>query len=419
MKIAYLVNRYPTTSHTFIRREIIALEQLGFEVSRISIRDTRSELVNPEDAAEADKTRVVLGGSALRLVGALLMTAISRPTKFAKALIAAVSLSRRGRSGVLRHLAYLAEACVVRAWLSKDAATHVHAHFGTNSTTVAMLTHRLGGPPYSFTVHGPEEFDRPDEISLSQKIDEAKFVVAISSFGRSQLMRWCSYGQWTKLKIIRCGVDDRFLATATERPPAARRLLNIGRLCEQKGQLLLIEAAAILVKERLLDELVLVGDGPLRDPIERQIAAQKLGSRIRLAGWLDGEQIRQELRDSRALVLPSFAEGLPVVIMESLALARPVVSTYVAGIPELVEPGVSGWLVPAGVVKQLADAMREVLSADPGDLLEMGENGRRRVAIQHDVTIESEKLARLFAGETSTASTREDFVHRSFETAEA
>ena len=408
MKIAYLVNRYPTTSHTFIRREIRALEQHGVEVSRISVPDTRSELVDPDDIDEAGRTRVVLVGSLLRLAGALVWDAATRPAKFAKALRTAISMARRSERGLLRHLAYLAESCVVRRWLSDDAVDHVHAHFGTNSTTVAMLVHRLGGPTYSFTVHGPEEFDRPHEISLTEKIRDAQFVVAISRFGRSQLMRWCPHDQWTKIQIVRCGIDSQFLAAPVTRPTNARRLVNIGRLCEQKGQLLHIRAAAELIKEGLLDELVLVGDGPLRDPIEKEISANEIGEYVRLVGWLDSGQIRDEISASRALVLPSFAEGLPVVIMESLALARPVISTYVAGIPELIEPGESGWLVPAGSVKHLVDAMREVLEASPDQLQMMGENGRNRVALQHDVTLEAAKLARLFAGEPQARPRHDD-----------
>jgi glycosyltransferase involved in cell wall biosynthesis len=180
--------------------------------------------------------------------------------------------------------------------------------------------------------------------------------------------------------------------------PEEPRLVNVGRLSEQKGQLLLIEAARLL-RDRGVDfELVIVGDGPLRGELERRIDRFDLRDRVRITGFLDNDGVRRELTAARALVLPSFAEGLPVVIMESLALGRPVISTHIAGIPELIEPGRVGWLVPAGDVGPLADAMAEALAADPSELEQMGRLGAARVAEQHDARAEAANLAALFGG---------------------
>ena len=281
-------------------------------------------------------------------------------------------------------------------WCAAAEVRHVHAHFGTNSTTVALLCHALGGLTYSFTVHGPEEFDKVEAIALTEKIERAAFVVAISSFGRSQLYRWCRLKHWSKIHVVHCGVDDSFLGQPLTPVPAAHRLVCVGRLCEQKGQLLLMEAAAKLVAEGLQFKLVLVGDGPLRSTIEAQIAQAGLRDTVEITGWASGAEVRQHILAARAMVLPSFAEGLPVVIMETLALGRPVVTTYVAGIPELVQPGASGWLVPAGSVEALVAAMRSVLQSPVEVLEKMGRLGAAQVAQNHTVEIEAKKLAALF-----------------------
>jgi glycosyltransferase involved in cell wall biosynthesis len=396
MKVAYLVNQYPHVSHSFIRREIVALEAHGVQVERFSIRPSPDDLVDPADRAEREKTRVLLSAGATGLLAASLGVAFSRPLRWARALALAIRLGRRSDRGVLRHLVYLAEACVLLRRLGRCEAGHLHAHFGTNPAALALLTRTLGGPRYSFTVHGPEEFDRPDNLSLGEKIEGATFVIAISEFGRSQLFRWCSHGNWAKIHVVRCGVDAAFLRDGPQPVPDNRRMVCVGRLSEQKGQLLLLEALGRLSAEGVAFEMTLAGDGPMRPIIEEQIRCLGLDQRVRITGWLSNEAVRRELLAARAMVLPSFAEGLPVVLMEALALGRPVVTTYVAGIPELVSPESNGWLVPAGSVDALADALCQVLGAPPEQLAQMGEAGAKRVAAMHDATREAAKLAALF-----------------------
>lgn len=396
MTIAYLVNQYPKVSHSFIRREIAGVEASGTKVSRFSIRFCGSELVDEEDKQELDKTRVVLDVGNFGLLFALLNVAITKPLHFWLALRLMFQVGWSSERGIVRHLAYLAEACVLLGWFKDEEITHVHAHFGTNSTTVAMLCHVLGGPPYSFTVHGPEEFDKVKAIALEEKINRANFVVAISSFGKSQLYRWCERQHWSKIHVIHCGVDELFLRQPHVPIPEEPRLVCVGRLCEQKGHLLLVEAAARLAKEGLKFKLVLVGDGPLRPQIEAMIKQFGLQDHIEITGWASNNEVQQQILASRAMVLPSFAEGLPVVVMEALALSRPTISTYVAGIPELVEPGVCGWLVPAGSVEDLTGAMRCALLAPVAELEQMGRVGSERVAERHNSTIEASNLAALF-----------------------
>jgi colanic acid/amylovoran biosynthesis glycosyltransferase len=395
--VAYLINQYPKVSHSFIRREILGLENHGVTVKRFALRDCQSELVDPLDLAELEKTHILLKENKFSFALACLKTILARPKAFLAALKLTLKVGWKSERGLLRNLVYLAEACVLLQRLLPTEVQHVHAHFGTNSTTVAMLCAALGGPAYSFTVHGPEEFDKVEAIALPEKIRRAKFVVAISSFGKSQLYRWSSQEDWAKIHVIRCGVDQQFLSSAHLPIPESPQLICVGRLSEQKGHLLLLAAARLLAQEGQVFKLLLVGDGELRSQVETLIDAYGLRSHIEITGWASSETIKKYLLSSRAFVLPSFAEGLPVVIMEALALGRPVISTYIAGIPELVESGVCGWLVPSGDVQALADAMRKALSATAADLETMGKIGRKRVAKGHNSMTETEKLSRLFA----------------------
>ena len=402
MKIAYLINQYPQASQSFIRREIQALEAQGFQIDRFTLRTWDQELVDPNDQAEKARTRVVLGVGLFGLIKASLIALFTHPAHFTRAFALAMKMGKNGERGRLYHLIYLAEAAVLLRWLADCGSEHLHAHFGTNSATVAMLVRELGGPTYSFTCHGPEEFDRPLTLKLAEKICRARFVIAVSDYGRSQLYRWAPFSQWPKIHVVHCGLDASFLSADVPDLQDTPRLICVGRLCEQKGQLLLVQAAARLQAENIPFELILAGDGPLRGEIEALIGRNNLTGRVVITGWLTNQQVRDQILASRALVLPSFAEGLPVVLMEALALHRPVISTYVAGIPELVEQGKCGYLVPAGCVDRLVEALRRVLTEDIQHLRDMGREGALRVAQGHDVARESQKLALLFQGNPTT-----------------
>ncbi|MCA9575684.1 MAG: glycosyltransferase family 4 protein [Polyangiales bacterium] len=407
MRVAYLVNQYPKVSHTFIRRELQALELQGVEVLRYSVRRVAEPLTDQADRDEAERTRVILDGGPQGLAAAMARVAAKRPAGFARASAMAARVGVGSERGVVIHGAYLGEASVLLEWLEEAGVDHVHAHFGTNSTTVAMLVAALGGPGYSFHVHGPEEFDKPAAIALGEKVERSRFVCAISHFGCSQLYRQVSYAHWPKVHVVRCGVEPAFLSGDGRDYPTAPRLVSVGRLSEQKGQILLIEALGQLAREGAVFELVLVGDGEMRADIEAAIAQHGLTQRVHITGWASGPEVREHLLAARAMVLPSFAEGLPVVIMEALGLGRPVLSTYVAGIPELVVPGRNGWLVPAGSVPHLVSALRDVLATPTDTLAAMGAAGREAVLARHDVRVTAHSLAELLyahvPGATSSA----------------
>ena len=396
LRIAYLVNQYPSISHSFIRREIHALERVGVDVRRVAVRGWNNPLVDPQDRLERERTQFLLQRGFAVLLGSLLSTMMTSPHRFLVTLRLALGSARVSEKSIFYHLAYLVEACLLLQWLKGWRVQHLHAHFGTNSAQVAMLARSLGGPTYSFTVHGSNELNSAKALYLSEKISRAAFVVAVSSFGRSQIFRWIDYTQWQKVHVIRCGVDADFYADAPDRRPTSTRLICIGRLCEQKGQILLVEAAALLKRRGVSFVLVLAGDGEMRPMIESAIDRHGLRDQVLMTGWISSTRVREELLTARALVLPSFAEGLPVVIMEAMSLRCPVISTFVAGIPELVQPGQSGWLIPAGDVHALADVMQSCLQSPDEALHNMGELARAQVLSRHDVDVEAGKLAALF-----------------------
>lgn len=397
MRLAYFTNQYPKVTHSFIRREILALEKLGHSVERFAIRSDQAELIDPVDIKEFAKTSYVLSVTKFTIVLTCLKVIFTKPLPFLTTLILAIKLGFRSDRGVLRNIAYLLESCVLLEWQRDKNIQHIHAHFGTNSTSVVMFTYLLGGTGYSFTVHGPEEFDKPEFIAIAEKITHSRFVVAISSYGRSQLFRWTPSEQWPKVKVVHCGLDAAFLAdTDLIEPNVSKQLVCVGRLCEQKGQLLLLESMKSLMDADFDCHLVLAGDGPMRAQVEQRIADYGLNGRVSITGWLSSEQVKQILIDSRGLVLPSFAEGLPVVIMEALALKRPVITTYVAGIPELVKNEKNGWLIPAGDVDALTEAMQCLLTADSNQLQAMGVCGYTDVNAQHNIDMEAAKLAGYF-----------------------
>ena len=401
MRIAYFINQYPKVSHSFIRREILALEKLGHKVERFALNSNAADLVDIIDQNEYKKTRYIFSEPKIGFVSAILSIALGKPVKFLSALWFAVKMGLRSDRGVFRHIAYLLESCLLLRWQQQNNVEHIHAHFGTNSTTVVILAYLMGGSGYSFTVHGPEEFDKPEFIHLAEKISRARFVVAISSFGRSQLWRLLPASQWHKVKIVHCGLDDVFLSSTAQKTTTKGQFVCVGRLCEQKGQLLLLDAIKQLQAEGIRCQLILAGDGPMRKDVEARISAYQLQDAVTITGWISSDHVKSLLLESNCMVLPSFAEGLPVVIMEAMALRRPVISTYVAGIPELVQPGKNGWLVPAGDAECLKIAMKTMLSTPEDELEAMGNRGFEAVMAQHNIETEARKLAALFTGAVS------------------
>ena len=394
--IAYLTSVYARAADTFIRGEVAQLRHAGLTVHTFSIRrPPADEKVSDEIRSEQAGTDYVLDHGFGRLFLSTLVLALSRPGRMFGAIILAIRSAGPGWRAAGLQLVYLLEASYLARQLIATRVQHIHNHIPMNSATVCMLAAHLADITYSMTVHGPHVFYEPMRWALPIKIERSAFTVCITNFTRSQCMGFVSPDLWPKLQVVRCGVDAALLDQAPTPVPDTPRLVTVGRLSPEKGQTLLIEAVARLRAEGLPVELVIIGDGPARSDIEQMIERHKLNDCVTMRGWQSSDQISRQLTEARALVLASFAEGLPVVIMEALALYRPVIATQIAGVPELVADEVNGWLVPAGSVEALADAMRQALQCPVDRLAQMGRAGHEAVCRLHDRRKEVGKLEQL------------------------
>ena len=397
MKIAYFTNQYPGISHSFIRREILALERLGHNVARFAIRPSKDVVIANEDLAEAEKTRHIVTAGPLVLLGLMARRLFRNPAGVFGAFIEAVRLGAGSSAGLFRHFLYFGEALVLAEWLEEAGVGHVHAHFGTNATTIALLAGRVGKVSFSFTAHGPEEFERADDLSLRDKVIASAFVVAISHYGAAQLKKLTPPDHWHKIKIVHCGIEASFYDhDQVEVQPDPNRFVCVGRLCAEKGQLDLVEAVAHVAQDFPDIQVDLIGDGPMRANIEERIRHLGVEKSVNLLGWKTPAEVREAILGAHAFVLPSYAEGLPVSIMEAMTLSRPVITTYVAGIPELVINGECGWVFPAGDVDMLASCLREAIGQEKAARANFVEIGRQRALLRHNIDTEAAKLASSF-----------------------
>ncbi|WP_294062485.1 glycosyltransferase [Sphingomonas sp.] len=414
-RIAYLTNVYPKVSHSFIQTEIAALERAGVEITRFTIRRAPGKPSDAEACVELERTIPLLGGNMRGLLVGVVRRFWRRPGGTLAALVQALAGPGAGHGGasrLIRACAYFAEAALLADELERRQLRHLHVHFGTNPVSVARLACRMATISYSFTAHGPDEFDAPLGLDLAGKIADAAFVVGVSSFGRGQLMRWSHPKDWPRIHLVRCAVAPIYLAG----PMAAkypRRFVCVARLSAQKGLPLLLQAVAALPASADFS-LDIIGDGEQRRSLEEQIERLGLLGRVNLLGWRSPAEVVREIALARALILPSFAEGLPVVLMEALALGRAVIATAVAGIPELVDEE-TGWLIPAGSVEALTLALLRALDASPEQLRAMGAAGQARVRSLHDPDANARALAALLlpclrAGSALSARLRAEVV---------
>lgn len=400
LRLAYLLSRYPAVSHSFFLNEILQLRKLGFdiEVASINSPDRVADALPQIERIESEKAFYVKAVSPLRALAVVLETLLLRPQVFFRGFAFALRLGGWDLRAKLFALFYFAEALLVGRWMVRRGVTHLHVHFSTAVATVGMLTSVAWKLPYSLSVHGPDEFHNIEEYYLAQKVAHAKFVFCISDFCRSQLMRLSSPEHWGKFEVIRLGVDPDLFTRSSRAEKTADDALDIvciGRLVSAKGQLILVRAFADLLEQGYVVRLKFVGDGEDRKQLESYVMSQALNSLVEFEGALNHEQTRKILGSADLFVLASFAEGLPVALMEAMAMEIPCISTYIAGIPELIRDGIDGLLVPASSQEKLVSAMKLLL--DNSQLRhKLGAAGRKRVLTLHDLATNTRALADAF-----------------------
>jgi colanic acid/amylovoran biosynthesis glycosyltransferase len=360
-RIGYLLSRYPAVSHTFFFQEIVGLRALGMDIQAASINraDRALEKMPAAEAAESRDTYYIKGTPLGQIVATLVKVALTKPGVVWRGLRFAFGLQRFDLFRTGYAMFYLAEALLVGDWMRRKGIDHLHVHFCGPVATVGMLAGAAWQVPFSMTAHGPDEFFDQQDGFLPKKVETASFVICISDFARSQMMRILVPEQWGKLRVVRLGVRAELAEGAAKRENASGELevLCVGRLIPAKGQHVLLEAFARLRAEGLPLKLRYVGDGADRKSLEEFAKTAGLGASVIFEGALNHDRALGFVARADMFVLPSFAEGIPVALMEAMALGVPVISTFVAGIPELIRHERDGILVPAGSVDALADAM--------------------------------------------------------------
>ena len=397
--LAYLVSQYPAVNHTFILREIRGLRELGLDVRVASILgpDRPPERMSAEEREEMAATFYIRPAGLGSVIGACARAFFTRPAGFCKGAVLAIRLSRWSLLALLRHLRCLTEAAAAGLWMHRQAAGRMHTHF---ASTPALLVSAMFGIEFSATIHGPDEFTDPSGFLLPEKVAAARFIVAISSYGRSQLMRVSRPCDWDKLGVARLGVDTREFAPEPRIPDSGNRgrafeLISVGRLAPVKAQRLLLEACSLLAAKQRRILLRLVGDGPLRGELEQAAVRLGLQDGVVFHGALSHDRVLELYRSADAFALASFAEGIPVVLMEAMALAIPCVATWVMGVPELIRDREEGLLVAPSDVNGLADAIERLMD-DPSLRTRLGAAGREKVLREYDLRRNVASLADFF-----------------------
>lgn len=394
MKLGYLVSQYPAVNHTYLLREIRGLRSLGFDITVISIAppDRPPERLTPEERAEAALTRTVKTAPLARIAAAHVLTFCTRPLCYLRGLGTALRLGRGFRSALF-HLLYFAEAVIAGGWLLQAGVRHFHVHY---SSTVGLLVARVFPLTMSVTFHGRAEFVDPAGFHLRRKVAASAFVSAISFFGRSRLMMACEPALWDRIEIARLGVDTEKLSPAEfRRNPDPFEILSVGQLVPIKAHRLLLAALRRVVAEEPRVRLRLVGEGPERRSLEETAAALGLQSQVIFEGMLHYDQVRELYRRADLFVLPSFEEGLPVVLMEAMSCEVACVATCVAGIPELIRDGETGLLVAPSDTGGLAAAILRLIR-DPELRRRLGVAARRKILEDYNLDRNVAGLAAVF-----------------------
>jgi colanic acid/amylovoran biosynthesis glycosyltransferase len=399
---------YPKISHTFIRREIEAAREAGLRVEAISVRRPGDDEIRSEaDSRESASTLYILDGNKGQILRAHAHLVSRHPKAYFAALAHALHTGPAQLRRRVWQLFYFAEAVQLVALMRAGGVRHVHVHFSNNAADIARLAVVIGSASepdqrwsWSLTVHGPTEFSNVTGVDLAAKVHSASFVACISDFCRSQLMAIVEPSDWAKMHVVHMGVDvERYPPRADERATRTTdslRVLFVGRLVPEKGVPLLLDVAERIAADRHV-EFAIVGAGPLEASLATGIERRGLADRVRLIGAVGQDDLPEWYGWADVFCLPSFAEGLPVVLMEAMLSQLPVITTAIAGIPELVKDDDTGVLVPAGRIDLLVAAI-ERLADEPASRRRLGEAGRRAVERDFDAAVNGRLMADLLSG---------------------
>jgi glycosyltransferase involved in cell wall biosynthesis len=390
VKVAYITTGYPHVSHTFVQREVRGLRASGVQVDTFAVsKSSPEELRSAADREEFAKTYAIRPPRPAHFIGAHARALLTRPGRWCSTLAVSLGGAREGGpKQVLWRFFYFVQAVVLWDRVRRTGAQHVHAHFANVASDLAWLATEIGGPgwTWSFTMHGPTEFADQRAHLLKEKASSASFVICISDFARSQLMGLVGHDRWGRLEVVHCAVDTSEFAPPPVRSADDGRLavLCVARMVSVKGHAVLLEALAQVVARGVDVKATFIGDGPERKTLEALAATLDLADRVTFTGAVGQDDIRRYFVEADVFVLPSFAEGVPVVLMEAMAMQLPVVASRIAGIGELIDDGVHGRLLSPGRVDVLADALAD-LAADPGARERYGRAGRDRVSADFEL----------------------------------
>lgn len=396
LSIAYVISQYPTFNHTFVLREVRALRANGLKIQTISVRgpDRDLSLLTPEERDEANATLYLLEAMPLRILFAHLSTLVRRPVGYCRGLAMALRLAGLNLPLVPARLISFAEAVVIGRWASERGFEHLHTHFSSNATMVAA---RIFSLSFSMTIHGPDEFNDVVSFHMAEKLNRCLFARAISQFGKSQIMRASKPQSWSKIECCYLGVDLSAPTPPPTRPsPSSFRVVTVGRLAPVKGQRVLIDAFRILIAEGRHAELWIAGDGSERSALEQHAAACGLSQHVRFTGAISQPAVQELYREADCFALASFAEGIPVVLMEAMSMEIPCVATWVNGIPELIRDERDGLLVPPSDAAALAKQIARLMD-DAGLRERLGRAGRIRAREAFNLEPNTRQLTEIFA----------------------
>lgn len=391
MRIAYITGEYPRATDTFVQRDISELRNHGADVFTFSVRKTGDEHMVGEEQIAARKSTfyIIANANPLSLLLAHASLFLASPVRYLQALGLAWSIREKGFQGALYQLFYFAEAGILARQVQRQQIQHLHNHFAYASCNVTMLAAELSGRSFSFSIQGPSVFFESKRWRLDVKMRKALFVRCISHFCRSQCMIFAPPEKWNRLHIIHCGVRPELFETVSHSQPG-HRLLYVGRLAAVKGLPVLFESLAMLKASNPDVMLTVVGDGSERADLQQMVVNLGIDKNVDFVGYKSQAEVRQYMQQTDVFVLPSFAEGLPIVLMEALAAGVPAVSTQIAGHSDLIENGVNGYLVPPGDSASMAARVRMLLD-DQALRAQLGAAGREKIEqdfnINHEVSL--------------------------------